>query len=532
MKYFSALVLILLLLASNTALAQKTATGILYHDENHNGRLDSSEEPLPKVAVSNGEDVVLTDHQGRYELPVNDDTIIFVIKPDGYKTPVDKLNRPQFYYIHKPNGSPELEYQGVSPSGPLPGSINFGLFKEEQKDNFDILVFGDPQPYNMKEVDYFDRDIVDELVDEQGYEFGISLGDLVGDDLDLFKPYSESVARIGLPWFNVYGNHDMNFDVEHDSLADETFEATFGPATYSFNKGKVHFIIIDDVIYPNPNGGSGYIGGLTDKQITFIENDLKHVPQDHLIVLAFHIPITVPGYASDSRTINSYFLEENRNRLLGLLSEYPNTLSLSAHTHVQQLQFVSDGGWTRETPHLHYNVGTTGGDWWSGEPNENNIPPTLMRDGTPNGYSIIQFEGNKFVLDYKVAGEDHSKKMSIWGPKVLPQREWFNADLYVNYFMGNDSTKVEYQVKGQDNWRQMTKIELGDPYVTSLRNKWDLSESLIKGKRPNNAVASSHLWKTRIPKNLPEGEQTLIIRVSDMFGREFFDEYNYRIVKR
>ncbi|PAU92750.1 metallophosphoesterase [Aliifodinibius salipaludis] len=526
---FSTLVTAMLLFWVSLALAQNTATGIVYHDANGNGKLDSSEQRLEDVAVSNGEDVVLTDKQGRYKLSTGDDTIIFVIKPDGYKLPVDDKQRPEFYYIHKPEGSPDLKYSGVSPTGPLPNSVNFGLIEGDKTNNFEMLVFGDPQPYSMEELDYFDRDIVDELADVEGYEFGITLGDIVGNDLDLFEPYSKSVARIGLPWFNVYGNHDMNFDVEHDSLADETFEATFGPPTYAFNKGDVHFIMLDDVVYPRKDGESGYIGGLTDKQLTFIENDLKHVPSDHLIVLALHIPITLPRW----REGDKYFRMEDRQKLFDLLSDYPHTLSLSAHTHVQRLQFLDEEqGWKGENPHLHYNVGTTNGDWWSGEPGEDGIPPTIMRDGTPNGYASIQFEGNDFKLNYKVAGVDEEKKMNIWGPKVVPQREWFNADMYVNYFLGSDSTTVEYRVQGKEKWRQMNKVELGDPYITSLRNKWDKSEELIEGKRPNNAVASTHLWKTRVPKDLPEGKHTITIRVTDMFGRQFFDEYSYRVEDR
>ena len=44
----------------------------------------------------------------------------------------------------------------------------------------------------------------------------------------------------------------MNYDVQADSLSDETFESYFGPASYSFNYGKVHFIVLDDIRYPIP----------------------------------------------------------------------------------------------------------------------------------------------------------------------------------------------------------------------------------------------------------------------------------------
>jgi len=509
--------------------AQNTARGVVFSDENGNGQFDSNENTLPDVAVSNGEEVVLTNDEGRYELPVTDDTILFVIKPSNYDLPVNDLNQPQFYYIHKPGGSPELEYAGVSPTGPLPESVDFGLIERDETKEFRMLLFGDPQPYTEQEVDYFDRDIVDELVDASGYEFGITLGDIVGDDLDLFAPYNESIARIGLPWFHVYGNHDMNFDAESDEYADETFEANFGPATYSFNHGKAHFIVLDNVVYPRPDGEAGYIGGVTDKQLAFIENDLKHVPKDHQIVLAAHIPLYVPEW----RETSDYFLVEDRRKLFDILSEYPRLISLSAHTHIQRLHYLEEeSGWDYANDHLHYNVGTTGGDWWSGVPDERGIPPTLMRDGTPNGYAMMNFTGNSYTLDYKVAGEDESKTMSIWAPNVVPQNEWFNSDFYVNFFLGNDSTKVEFQVEGENDWRRMQKIELGDPFVTSLRDKWDRADHILEGKRPNNAVASSHLWRARVPKNLSEGEHKVIIRVTDMFDREHIDEFTYSIKNR
>src|SRR3546814_14550838 len=69
-------------------------------------------------------------------------------------------------------------------------------------------------------------------------------------------------SDLGVPWFNVMGNHDINFDVKADSLSDESYEAHFGPSNYAFNHGNVHFIVLDDIIYPDPRDGKGYWGGL------------------------------------------------------------------------------------------------------------------------------------------------------------------------------------------------------------------------------------------------------------------------------
>src|SRR5690606_34972661 len=86
---------------------------------------DSREKGVAQVAVSNGIDVVLTDAAGRYHLPARDNSIFFVIKPQGYQLPVDEHNKPQFYYIHKPEGSPALKYAGSKPTGKLPKSMDF-----------------------------------------------------------------------------------------------------------------------------------------------------------------------------------------------------------------------------------------------------------------------------------------------------------------------------------------------------------------------------------------------------------------------
>ena len=67
------------------------------------------------------------------------------------------------------------------------------------------------------------------------------------DDLDLFKESNANLALIGIPWYNVVGNHDINFDSKDDAGSDETFHRFFGPNYYSFDHGPVHFIVLDDV---------------------------------------------------------------------------------------------------------------------------------------------------------------------------------------------------------------------------------------------------------------------------------------------
>lgn len=273
------LLLLLLLISSMAIYSQQVASGYVFNDVNKNGRKDRREAGIPNVAVSNGSDVVLTNEKGFYTLQVKGGNTLFVIKPSGFTTPVDEDFIPQFFYHHKPQGSPAtFTYKGVEPTGNLPKSVDFPLYKQEEPDNFTVIVFGDPQPYSIQDLDYFTTKIVKDVQQRENTLFGISLGDIVGDNLDLQPIYKERMRHIELPWYNVMGNHDMNYDAPTDELSDETFEKNFGSANYAFNYGNAHFIILDNILYPDPRDGKGYWGGYREDQLLFLENNLKHVP--------------------------------------------------------------------------------------------------------------------------------------------------------------------------------------------------------------------------------------------------------------
>ena len=372
--------IIILFLASNVAFGQTRISGTVFDDVNKNGKKDKREKGVPGVAVSNGIAVVATDANGLYTLDIGTDNIIFISKPSGYQVPMNEKGLPSFYKIHKPSGSPSnYQYAGVPATARLPRKIDFPLYKVNESDTYTALIFGDPQPYTEEELSYFDKSIVSEVSATKGTAaFGISLGDIVGDDLNLHVPYAKHMQRIGLPWYNVMGNHDMNYEAASDSLSDESFEAHFGPANYSFNYGQVHYLILDDILYPDPRDGQGYWGGFTPAQMQYIRNDLKLVDKNRMVVLSFHIPLQQYG--------ESYRLDD-RAKIFDLLKDFSNALILSAHTHLQRNDFyTAEDGWHGPKPLHEYNTGATCGDWWSGELNQQGVPSSTMRDGTPKGY--------------------------------------------------------------------------------------------------------------------------------------------------
>ncbi len=179
--------------------ARAVATGVVYHDANGNRKRDAGEKRLAGIRVSNGVQITKTDTEGRYKLPVGDDTILFVIKPRNWRTPLSKNNTPEFYYIHKPQGSPKgLQYAGVAPTGPLPPTVDFPLYPQGEPDQFRALMFGDPQPRNQKEIDYIAHDVIEELVGTDA-SFGVTLGDILFDNLSLFESQARTIALLGIP---------------------------------------------------------------------------------------------------------------------------------------------------------------------------------------------------------------------------------------------------------------------------------------------------------------------------------------------
>jgi hypothetical protein len=218
----------LLLTLTLSAWAQQVATGVVFHDRNRNGIRDAGEPGIPNVLVSNQREVVKTDAQGRYRLPVDDDTVLFVIKPRGWALPVSDDNVPRFYYVHKPNGSIPVRYGGVPPTGALPASVDFPLYPQREPDRFRALVFGDTQPRDMTEIFYIGRDVVRELIGTKEAAFGVVLGDVLFDDLSLFPALTRMMGQIGVPIYYVLGNHDINFDSPDDQNSDETWHRHFG----------------------------------------------------------------------------------------------------------------------------------------------------------------------------------------------------------------------------------------------------------------------------------------------------------------
>ena len=221
-----------------------------------------------------------------------------------------------------------------------------------------------------------------------------------------------SLGTAGIPVFALPGNHDK-YKVDDATPRDASyFRYTMGPVDYSFNRGDVHVVCMDDVIYTS---GTEYTNGFTDAQLAWLRADLSFVPKQKMVILCYHIPLR-SGTARNMAAVKA------------LLSEYAEAHLMAAHTHYNEnfINTDADGGLYE---HIH---GAPCGVFWHS---------ALNGDGTPNGYAVYDVEGaaitdwryksslhdESFQIRLHRGGDTHSGFTYPYTPKTVIANVW-NAD--------------------------------------------------------------------------------------------------------
>ncbi|MCF7220797.1 calcineurin-like phosphoesterase C-terminal domain-containing protein [Marilutibacter chinensis] len=517
--------------------------GTVYLDADRDGHRDAGEPGLAGVKVSDGAVIVETDANGRYRLPAIDGRSRFVIKPPGHAVPTRANGLPDYWGNLQREPGPGLEYGGV-PVG-TDGCRDFALWPARTADDvtaapdgrgLDVLVFGDPQPKSQVDVDYYRRDIVEPLLaastapGRADAALGISLGDIVNDDLSLYPAMNAVTARMGIPWLHVPGNHDLDFDAPDDVASLSTFRHHYGPETFAWEEPQASFVVLDDVIY-RPGQSPRYVGGLREDQFAFLQQYLARARRDRLLVIAVHIPFfdTVPGQET--------FRRADRERLFAMLQPFEHVLLLSAHSHMQQQVWHGpDSGWHGANPLHEYNVGATCGSFWSGVKDAEGIPDTTMRDGTPNGHARLRVRADgSHALQWRVARlpadrSDLTHAIALHAPKVLRRGAWPGYGVYANVFMGDADTRVEYRVDGGE-WQPMRRVLRADPRVLAENAADDAAATLRGYDRQADAEVSSHLWRGALPTDLDVGVHHVEVRAFDRWQGEQRAGIDYRLAE-
>ena len=329
------------------------------------------------VGVSDGLAVVDTAADGTFELVTTSQRpYLFCCVPSEYEIPSSATGTAAIYRPIRPDARGEMDV--VFDLKPLPRYDSKHV----------VLLLADPQTQDDLEMRWMHERTVPDiqaLVKSLGDTevFGIACGDIMYDNLEYFPEYERAVSRMGVPFFQVVGNHDQDQGSPTDEGSVDTFNRHFGPRYYSFERGEVHYVVLDDVFWY----GSSYLGYLDADQLNWLKADLARVEPGRTVVVATHIPVlgsrhTREGEASSRINISV----ANREALYRLLEPY-NAHILVGHTHESEHLF--EGG-------VHEHVcGAVCGAWWSGP---------ICGDGTPNGYALYEIQGSEVTWRYKATG--------------------------------------------------------------------------------------------------------------------------------
>ena len=453
---------------------------------------------LPGIRVSNGRDIVTTDDAGAYILPPNGEASIFVVKPAGWSAPRDpKTMLPRIH--HQPDPA---------------RSLDFGLERTTEDTSFDVIMFADPQPSNSVELDYLRAQIGSGFSGSRA-AFGLTLGDLVGDDHALFERYNEVIAQIGAPWWNLPGNHDLDFSAPDGAAARAPWRRVFGPTTYAFEYGKATFVMLDNVDWLGHQDRSHrYAGRIGAANLAFVETLLGDTPQDRLIVLCMHIPLISTADAEDPGSNTA-----DRDALLELVGDRP-CVSFAGHMHTTEHHYIA---LPNGSLHHHHILTALSGSWWSGPFDPLGLPLAQSCDGSPNGWHVLSIAGASYTTRFvsarepaqmriMVACESQNRQAGGLSTSAIAQRDLQDARILVNVFDGGPRTQVEACVTGCSP-SMMARTFRADPLTEDLFRKAGAS------KKPwVRAEPSSHIWQATLPADLLPGLHRLNVTIKNEYG--------------
>lgn len=500
------------------------------------GIVSSAGVGVENVVVSDGAEVTVTNEKGIYQLKsAKKWGYVFISVPSGYEVPsVGVL--PQFHCALK-NSADVVE------------RADFKLEKVDGQDSYKIFMLGDMHLANrtgdLGQFAQFTSDLTDYMTRHKGEKmYALTLGDMTWDlywysNSYYFPQYLNTVnSQIkNLQIFHTMGNHDNDFQTRSDYDAAVKYVDQICPTYYSFNIGKVHYVVMDDIDCSSYDGSTSrnYVMSLSAEQLDWLAKDLSHVAKTTPVVVAMHAQVFYPttsGFKIDHDQVNTL-------RLFDILDGY-TVRFVTGHTHklfnVTPDAPIVDGHNFRE-----YNSGSVCASWWwSG-----NLTPGIHigTDGTPGGYGIWDVTGTDFQCLYKSTGwpEEYQFRsydlnnvhFSMADVPLMPSdisASVKNAYMqYVNAYPQNNDNEVLINIW---NWNSDWTLSVVDENRKTLpyTEVWaydPLHIAALSVKRFNNAGLKStpsfitdkftHFFKVKAD----DADTDLVITVKDEFGNEW-----------
>lgn len=467
---------VLLLFMVAVALCHTLAAGEI------KGRVTTTGRGVEGVVVTDGVNFATTDNKGRYSLKQGYDTrFVYVSTPSGYTSPTrDGVVR---FFIEINNQSPKCDF--VLEPKPF----------EDTQHGF--VAVADPQIWHEKEFKHLERAVADiratlESYPERGFH-GMGCGDIISSNHAFYPIYNEVMSRSGIQFRNCMGNHDMvNFGRSFETTQ-KLYEDTFGPSYYSYNVGKVHYVVLNDNFYCGRDWF--YIGYLPESQLRWLEQDLSYVEPGKTVVVTFHIPSTIEpkdraqfDYAAIGRTM------ANHKGLYEILKPY-NAHIVSGHMHTTYNSPISANLY-------EHNVAALSGAWWQGK---------LCTDGTPKGYGVFLVDGDSISWYHKSTGHTADYQMRVYCGNDYPE---FEGYVVANVWNSDPMWHVELYEDGHLKGA-MERFSAYDPQAKAMYANTDKMDH--KWIYPSVA---DHYYRLELSPTAKEIEVVAI----DRFGRRYSEK--------
>ena len=449
------------------------------------GRVTALGRGVRDAGISDGLTVVASDREGRFEL-VTDHRREFLslTPPPGFEFPVSAAGTAALHQPLRPNAAGEAALQFTLL--PLSGS----------DERHACVVLADPQTEDAADLDRFHRETVPDV---QGTVaglgdlpvFGVADGDIMYDHLELYPEYERAVAAMGVPFFQVVGNHDLDLSATTNEAATATFRKHFGPTHYSFNRGRIHYVVLNNVFFYD----GGYLGYLEGDQLGWLVSDLSRVEPGSTVVVFEHIPLRSSLFQRHGRAAPELGnTVSNRDALLEILEPFRSHI-VSGHTH--ECEHRSYGKVTEHT------LGAACGAWWTGD---------ICYDGSPNGYGVFEARGDELRWRYKATGlaaESMARAYPAGSDPAAPD------ELIANVWDWDPSWTVAWIENGERRGR-MARRDGTDPVAVRTM----AGAELPRRRSWVDPVRTSHLFYAPVGP----GARELKVEVTDGFGRSSVTE--------
>lgn len=473
---------------------------------------DIDGKPLQGVEVSDGYHVVVTDAEGKYCFPrIPEAYFVWVSVPAEYEIPI-RQGHPCFY--KKLIDDKRYDF-ALKP------------LKHGAEKNFNLFLIADPQCQRVSHVDRLRNEGISDLRSYSrkfhGPCYGMTLGDIGYSEGYRNTNYLLPIIReemraekVGFPIFQTVGNHDFEYDLAATEPASPTitlrrnriYESVFGPVDYSFDRGDVHFISMNDVCFETFGYPGKYHGDFSDAQLKWFLADLALVPADKLVLLTVHIPFE--GHIKNS---------PNMQKVLAALGEREHAMIASGHTHT--IKHLSYPCGVKE-----YVAGAMSGCWWWSK---------NCADGAPNGYAVWTFKGNELVGEiYKGQNFSDKYQMRVYrgdacfgGKYETFQLEHGHDVLLINAWNADERWKIEVYENGKccgEAVKMALSSEFKAPY-NGGKDWWAIGYNVgvvgrghAKGSTRNNYCSKNyHMYKYTM--NDPSAKVKVV--ATDAYGRKF-----------